>query len=690
MESQYNYYKKSFEIFETIKPRMDQLKAHVDHVRQQELHPVKEGYLYTLSKQNHTKFKVNPIKAGKGNWVKKWFVLRDGLMYHKDGKIVDESGILDIVLVTVRKRQNPKRFDVHTPGRKKPTRFLAETEEDCEMWVKLINNAVALTLNSRSLDGEDCVVPVGTPRFLAPTRRRKPAVENEIKDDYMKYLTSTVGNTTCVDCGTADPNWVSINLGVLMCLECSGVHRGLGTHVSKVRSLTLDKLEPELLIVMRNLGNKRINEILEKNMPEENYKKPFIWKEDAKLRNEFIKAKYVAKDFMDKETHSGEDLFREVAKVPADVAELQTGMKKLICALVSGVDVNWKNAEGATSLHAAVLTNNAVYMEMLLQNGASLFACDKRGWTALHYAAYLNYTKAMTVLLKKGSAAKRFTSLYDYEGKNPLDIAQAANSDEIIGLLTDVPNKLVATGFQYADVELAFIPMEKGPIPVLPPIKERKSLPPIPKNIPNNSETVQTEQIGIKGVTVAPIASNLATMTIAQGSATLKPTKQKFETENRKRANSFGDEDDKAITKQNKLPPVRPAQLKKRRRSNTSSGAKMGALLKNADLPKKKTPGVGSFISSSDSPIKPNKKPKIKKRKSGTEVITHNPLLALKARRQSGSDDPEPKKRKPKDTPKKETPMPKREPPKREAPKVPKIPKGYATPKKDKKPKRGT
>lgn len=47
-------------------------------------------------------------------------------------------------------------------------------------------------------------------------------------------LRKVFGNDKCADCGAPEPDWASLNLGVLVCIECSGVHRNLGVHISKV------------------------------------------------------------------------------------------------------------------------------------------------------------------------------------------------------------------------------------------------------------------------------------------------------------------------------------------------------------------------------------------------------------------------------------------------------------------------
>ena len=75
------------------------------------------------------------------------------------------------------------------------------------------------------------------------------------------------GNRICSDCGSKDPEWASINLGVFICIECSGIHRSFGTHISKVRSIKLDKWEREWVDVLKSIGNNRANKVWEFFIP---------------------------------------------------------------------------------------------------------------------------------------------------------------------------------------------------------------------------------------------------------------------------------------------------------------------------------------------------------------------------------------------------------------------------------------
>ncbi|UKK00094.2 GTPase-activating protein [Theileria orientalis] len=73
--------------------------------------------------------------------------------------------------------------------------------------------------------------------------------------DFIAKLCSIDGNNFCADCGTRAPRWASVNLGVLLCINCSGIHRTLGVHLSQVKSLTLDNLKPEWIKSLMSIGN---------------------------------------------------------------------------------------------------------------------------------------------------------------------------------------------------------------------------------------------------------------------------------------------------------------------------------------------------------------------------------------------------------------------------------------------------
>ncbi|KAJ7048615.1 hypothetical protein C8F01DRAFT_1070560 [Mycena amicta] len=101
----------------------------------------------------------------------------------------------------------------------------------------------------------------------------------------LRELVKSDSNRVCADCKHNDPRWASWNLGVFLCIRCSGIHRGMGTHISKVKSVDLDTWTPEQMESIQKWGNRRANLYWEARL------KPGHVPPDHKMES-FIRSKY--------------------------------------------------------------------------------------------------------------------------------------------------------------------------------------------------------------------------------------------------------------------------------------------------------------------------------------------------------------------------------------------------------------
>lgn len=123
----------------------------------------------------------------------------------------------------------------------------------------------------------------------------KANVSKELNARHKKILEGLLKhpeNRECADCKSKGPRWASVNLGIFICMQCSGIHRSLGVHISKVRSATLDTWLPEQVAFIQTMGNEKSNNYWEAELPP-NYDRVGI--------ENFIRAKYEEKRWTPKD-----------------------------------------------------------------------------------------------------------------------------------------------------------------------------------------------------------------------------------------------------------------------------------------------------------------------------------------------------------------------------------------------------
>jgi Arf-GAP/SH3 domain/ANK repeat/PH domain-containing protein len=231
---------------------------------------------------------------------------------------------IDLRMASVREARNADRrfcFEVITPQYTRV--YQATNEDDMKSWINAVNNALQTAVETVGKSDRPSTdsLPGQTRRDIASVLTGKSPSLSSHRNTYSKAPArhATVGdrpsnrrdestgedgkllmqvrdaepsNKTCADCNSEiKVDWVSINLGIIICIECSGIHRSLGTHITKVRSLTLDvtSFTPDIVEILLKVGNKISNQIWEARLDPALKPGPMSTREQ---RLHFITAKY--------------------------------------------------------------------------------------------------------------------------------------------------------------------------------------------------------------------------------------------------------------------------------------------------------------------------------------------------------------------------------------------------------------
>ncbi|XP_034022708.1 arf-GAP with GTPase, ANK repeat and PH domain-containing protein 1-like [Thalassophryne amazonica] len=274
--------------------------------------------------------------------------------------------------------------------------FEAQSVEERDSWVQAIESQILASLQ------------------LCESSKNKARKNSQSEAVALQAIRNAKGNNFCVDCDAPNPTWASLNLGALICIECSGIHRNLGTHVSRVRSLDLDDLPRELTLVLSAIGNHMVNSIWEACTLGHRKPTPGATREE---RESWIRAKYEQKLFV----------APLPPPTPSEVPDLTLAGRLLLAVMGHNLpklllllahctkeDINAPLSLGLSSrsllalrlpgsaLHAACQQADVVMTQLLIWYGCDVQYRDAQGQTALAVARSVGSQECIDILLQCG------------------------------------------------------------------------------------------------------------------------------------------------------------------------------------------------------------------------------------------------------------------------------------------------
>ncbi|CAI2176475.1 13628_t:CDS:10 [Funneliformis geosporum] len=395
-------------------------------------------------------------------WTRKYFFISNGQLFcvGRGGKEENEMGSIILRLCHIKPVDSLDRrfcFEIISPN--KTCTLQAENQKDMEDWIFCLQTAAQYSLYSDSFtifvaDGSDKLQEALQDTYFND-HNSKSGVNGHVsrsKKSIMR-IKKLAGNDVCVDCRSKDPQWASTNFGTLLCIECSGIHRSLGVHISKVRSLMLDKWEPESLGVMLKLGNLKTNSIYEAKLSGDH---EIITTNSTSWGRYILGIRKVFKISKEDEIEASVDLSFWNAMSESNIYE---ALKNLSL----GANVDWKNEErnSTTALHQAILRNDNVSVEFLLQWFCDINEVDNDGWSGLHHAAATNNSRLLLTLMKRHADIH----LKDRKGKVPVDIAVELQHVQAVTALRlyQFENQLTRKEYSKFGVDEALTSVNKPP-----------------------------------------------------------------------------------------------------------------------------------------------------------------------------------------------------------------------------------